>query len=175
MVSGAVNQFLGLVEWGELDYLIVDYPPGTGDIQLTLSQQAPISGAVIVTTPQEISLVDVRRAIQMFEQTGVPILGVCETMSYFVCDACGKTHTIFKHGGGKRIAQNTGIPFLGGVPLDPLVTEGGDRGEPIVSGHPDSPSAQAYIQMAGAVASQLSILNMERGNYLETFVLEWKR
>jgi ATP-binding protein involved in chromosome partitioning len=175
MVSGYVSQFLGNVLWGELDYLVIDYPPGTGDIQLTLSQQGPITGAAIVTTPQDISLVDVRRAIAMFETTRVPVLGVCETMSSFVCDGCGKEHFIFRRGGGEKIASATGVPFLGGVPIDPRVTEGGDTGKPIVLSHPDSPAAEAYRKIAGAVAAQLSILNVERGQYLESFELEWRR
>ncbi len=173
MVSGYVSQFLANVEWGDLDYLIIDYPPGTGDIQLTLSQQAPLTGALVTTTPQEISLVDVRRAIAMFETTRVPVLGVSETMSFFVCDQCGKRHDIFRSGGGERIAKQTGVPFLGGIPIDPRVTEGGDTGLPIVKGYPDSPAAQAYRELAGSVAAQLSILNVERGNYLETFSLQW--
>ena len=174
MVSGYVSQFLANVDWGELDYLIVDYPPGTGDIQLTLSQQAPLTGAVIATTPQEISLADVRRAISMFETTKVPVLGVCETMSWFICDGCGKRHDIFRQGGGDRIARQTGVPLLAQIPIDPHVAEGGDAGVPIVRSHPQSPAAEAYRALAGQVAAQLSILNVERGNYLETFVLDWK-
>jgi ATP-binding protein involved in chromosome partitioning len=174
MASGTISQFLGNVEWGELDYLVIDYPPGTGDVQLTLSQQAPISGAIITTTPQEISLIDVDRAIQMFETTKVPVLGVCETMSYFVCDGCGKKHSIFRSGGGRRVAGRAGVPFLGGVPIDPLVADSGDGGVPILLSHPDSPAALAYREIAGAVAAELSILSVERGSYLETFSLEWK-
>jgi ATP-binding protein involved in chromosome partitioning len=174
MVSGYVSQFLSNVDWGELDYLIIDYPPGTGDVQLTLSQQAPITGAVITTTPQDISLVDVRKAISMFETTKVPVLGVIETMSWFVCDGCGKRHDIFRSGGGQRIADATGVPFLGGVPIDPRVAESGDSGLPVLKSYPDSPAAEAYRDLAGKVAAQLSILNIERGNYLETFSLTWK-
>ncbi|MBI1785899.1 Mrp/NBP35 family ATP-binding protein, partial [Candidatus Sumerlaeota bacterium] len=173
MVSGYVTQFLANVEWGELDDLVIDYPPGTGDIQLTLSQQAPITGAVITTTPQEISLVDVRRAIAMFETTRVPVLGVCETMSYFVCDQCNKKHYIFRSGGGERMAHQAGVPFLGGIPIDPRVTEGGDAGTPIVKSHPGSPAAEAYKELARAVEEQLALLNQERGNYLESFSLDW--
>lgn len=175
MVSGYVTQFIQRVVWGELDYLIIDYPPGTGDIQLTLSQQAPLTGAVIVTTPQEVALADVRRAVSMFETTGVPVLGVCETMSYFICDQCEKRHHIFKQGGGEAIAKSIGVPFLGGVPIDPRVTEGGDEGIPIVKGYPDSPVAMAYREIAGAAVAQLDILEAERGNYLQSFQLEWAR
>ncbi|MCC6750953.1 MAG: Mrp/NBP35 family ATP-binding protein [Deltaproteobacteria bacterium] len=174
MVSGYVSQFLTGVEWGPLDYLIIDYPPGTGDIQLTLSQQCPITGAVVCTTPQEISLIDVRRGIAMFETTKVPVLGVIETMSYFICDGCNKRHDIFRSGGGERIARRIGVPFLGAVPIDPLVAEDSDTGVPVIVGHPDSPAAKAYRELAGAVAAQLSILNVERGSYLETFSLTWK-
>jgi ATP-binding protein involved in chromosome partitioning len=174
MVSQYVNQFLANVQWGELDYLIIDYPPGTGDIQLTLSQAAPISGAVICTTPQGISLIDVSKALSMFETTKVPVLGVVETMSYFVCDGCDKRHNIFRAGGGEKIANKIGVPFLGAIPIDPRVAECGDDGRPIVAAYADSPAAQAYRELSGAVASQLSILNLERGNYLEQFSVEWK-
>ncbi len=174
MVSGYVMQFLSRVEWGELDYLLIDYPPGTGDIQLTLSQQAPITGALIATTPQEISLVDVRKAIAMFERTKVAPIGVVETMSYFVCDGCGKRHDIFRSGGGRRIAETTGIPLLAEIPIDPRVAAGGDDGVPIVKSHPDAPAAKAYRKLAEGVASRLSVLNMQRGDYLDTFVLDWK-
>ncbi len=174
MVSGYVMQFLSRVEWGELDYLIIDYPPGTGDIQLTLSQQAPITGALITTTPQDISLVDVRKAIAMFDRTKVTPVGVVETMSYFVCDGCNKRHDIFRSGGGKRIAEATGIPLLGEIPIDPRVAEGGDEGAPIVRSHPEAPAAVAYRELASAVASRLAVLHMQRGDYLETFALDWK-
>lgn len=173
MVSGYVAQFLNRVHWGELDYLIIDYPPGTGDIQLTLSQQAPLTGAVITTTPQEISLVDVRRAVAMFETTEVPILGVCETMSYFICDGCGKRHDIFRSGGGEKIARMAGVPMLAAVPLDPTVAVGGDQGKPIVETHPDSPSGKAYLELADAVEAQLRVMTAKRGEYLESFSLEW--
>lgn len=174
MVSGYVSQFLGKVLWGDLDYLLIDYPPGTGDIQLTLSQQAPITGAVIVTTPQGIALADVRRAIQMFETTNVPVLGVCETMSYLICDQCEKKHRIFGEGGGEAIAAEVKVPFLGAIPIDPRVTEGGDTGAPILIAYPDSPAAQAYQELAGAVASRLSIINVGRGEAQESFSLDWK-
>ena len=173
MVSGAVSQFLNQVEWGNLDFLIIDYPPGTGDIQLTLSQQAPITGALIVTTPQDISLADVERGIEMFEKTGVQVLGVCETMSYFICDECGKKHFIFGKGGGSHISRATGVPFLGEIPIDPKVAESGDSGYPIVISYPDSIVAQAYTKVAEASAAQLKYLQEVRGDYLETFNLEW--
>jgi ATP-binding protein involved in chromosome partitioning len=174
MVSQYVSQFLANVHWGELDYLIIDYPPGTGDIQLTLSQQAPLTGAVICTTPQAISLADVTKAIAMFETTKVPVLGVVETMSYFVCDQCSKRHNIFREGGGRQIANQIGVPFLGAVPIDARVAEAGDSGTPVVRSNPNSAASQAYVSIAGAIAAQLSVLAIERGNYLESFAVEWK-
>jgi ATP-binding protein involved in chromosome partitioning len=173
MVSGYVSQLLSNVQWGELDYLIVDYPPGTGDVQLTLSQQAPITGAVVTTTPQEISLIDAYKAISLFDTTKIPVIGVIETMSYFICDGCDKRHDIFRSGGGERVADAVGVPFLGQIPLDPAVAAGGDEGHPIVEAAPDSPVAKAYVQVASAMAAQLSVLNHERGSYLESFSLKW--
>jgi ATP-binding protein involved in chromosome partitioning len=173
MVSGYVSQFLSNVDWGDLDYLVIDYPPGTGDIQLTLSQQAPLTGAIISTTPQEVALADVRRAIAMFQTTQAPVLGVCETMSYFICDQCGKRHDIFRSGGGERVARESGVPLLARIPIDSRVAEGGDEGLPIVRGHPDSPAAQAFSQLAAATKDQLTLLREKQGEYLETFALEW--
>ncbi|MBN1514958.1 Mrp/NBP35 family ATP-binding protein [Candidatus Sumerlaeota bacterium] len=174
MVTGATMQFLQQVDWGVLDYLVIDYPPGTGDIQLTLSQNAPLTGAVVVTTPQDIALTDVERAVDMFEKTGVPVLGVCETMSSFICDGCGKEHFIFRSGGGQRIANSIGVPFLGGVPIDPKVADSGDKGFPIVHSHPDSEPAKAYKQIAESVAAQLAIYSAESGHYLKSFQLDWQ-
>lgn len=173
MASGYVTQFLGNVAWGELDYLIVDYPPGTGDIQLTLSQQAAVTAAVVCTTPQDISLIDVRKAIAMFETTKVPRLGVVETMSHFVCDGCGKQHALLGAGGGERIAAETGLPLLGQIPIDPRVVSGGDRGRPIVVEHPEAPAAEAYRRVAGAIAARLSTLHLEQPQALENFALAW--
>ncbi len=172
MVSQYVSQFLNAVEWGDLDYLIIDYPPGTGDIQLTLSQQAPITGALIVTTPQKIALADVKRAIAMFKTTKVPIIGVCETMSYFLTD--DKKHYIFGQGGGHSIAAENDVPFHGEIPIDPLVTESGDSGIPILISHPESPVSKAYRSVAGSMAAQLSIINMQREEVQETFSLNWE-
>ncbi|MCB9555702.1 MAG: Mrp/NBP35 family ATP-binding protein [Deltaproteobacteria bacterium] len=175
IVSGYISQFLANVQWGELDYLVIDYPPGTGDIQLTLSQQAPITGAVVTTTPQEISLIDVKKAMVMFDTTRIPVLGVIETMSYFVCDQCDKRHEIFRSGGGRRVADGLGVPFLGEVPIDPRVAAAGDQGAPIVISAPESPASVAYTELAGALAAQLAVLNIERGSYLESFSLKWDR
>ena len=161
MVSQLIQQFLGGVEWGELDYLIVDMPPGTGDAQLTLCQQAPLAGAVIVTTPQAVSLIDARKGLKMFEKVKVPVLGIIENMSYFECGHCGERTEIFRHGGAREIAGELGVPFLGEIPLDPEVVLGGDEGQPIVLRHPDSPVSKAYVEVARNVAARVSIANAE--------------
>jgi ATP-binding protein involved in chromosome partitioning len=159
MVSGLIQQFLGVVEWGALDYLVIDLPPGTGDIQLTLCQQAPLAGAVIVSTPQDVSLLDARKGLKMFEQVNVPVLGIVENMSYFVCGHCHERTDIFRHGGGQSEAVRLGVPFLGEIPLDPEVVMGGDEGQPILLRNPKSPVSDAYRKVAGAMAAQLSIAN----------------
>ncbi|MGH9801392.1 MAG: P-loop NTPase, partial [Blastocatellia bacterium] len=156
MLTSAVSQFLRQVEWGELDYLIVDMPPGTGDVQLSLAQMVSIAGAVLVTTPQEVALGDVRKAHNMFEQLNVPMLGVVENMSYFEC-AHGEKYYIFGNGGGEALASNFEIPFLGAVPISISIREGGDLGVPIVISQPDSPQAKAFTQAAQNVAAQVSI------------------
>ncbi|MDP7573431.1 MAG: Mrp/NBP35 family ATP-binding protein, partial [Myxococcota bacterium] len=138
MLGGIIQQFLQNVEWGELDYLVIDLPPGTGDVQLTLTQRAPLSGAVVVTTPQEVSLIDAEKGVRMFESVKVPLLGIVENMSYFVCDNCDKKHHIFKSGGGNTLAEKFKVPFLGEIPLIKKVVEGGDSGVPVTMGDPDS-------------------------------------
>ena len=158
MVHGAIQQFLRDVDWGDLDYLIIDLPPGTGDAPLSLSQLIPLSGAVIVTTPQDVALQDVSKGMAMFRQLEVPLLGVVENMSYFICPGCDERHNIFGEGGGARIADQFGVPFLGKVPLQQRVREGGDQGRPVVVTHPDSPEAAAFREVAGAIARQVSIL-----------------
>jgi ATP-binding protein involved in chromosome partitioning len=160
MLHGAVQQFMRDVVWGELDYLVVDLPPGTGDIALSLSQSVPLAGAVVVTTPQGVSISDVRKAVGMFKQLNIPILGVVENMSYFVCEHCHEQTDIFGHGGGKKMAEDLSIPFLGEVPIDTRVREGGDEGRPIVSLFPDAPAARAFSDVAGKVAAQISIRAM---------------
>jgi len=161
MVSGLIQQFLGVVEWGALDYLVIDLPPGTGDIQLTLCQQAPLAGAVIVTTPQDVSLLDARKGLKMFEQVSVPVLGLIENMSFFTCGHCGNRTEIFRHGGGATEATRLGVPFLGEIPLDPEVVMGGDSGQPILLRNPKSAVSEAYRRVAGAMAAQLSIANAQ--------------
>lgn len=174
MAGGLIKQFLTMVSWGELDYLIIDYPPGTGDIQLTLSQTAPISGAVIVTTPQEVSLIDVRKAISMFKTMKVPVLGIIETMSYFICDGCDKKHYLFNQGGGERLMREYGVPLLASIPVDPETSRSGDDGKPQVRDCPESNTAKAYIEAAGAVARQIAILSSNDDGGLSSFSLGWK-
>jgi ATP-binding protein involved in chromosome partitioning len=160
MLHGAVQQFMREVVWGELDYLIVDLPPGTGDVSLTMSQSVPVAGAVVVTTPQGVSVADVRKAVAMFRQLNIPVLGVVENMSYFVCGHCQERTDIFGHGGGARMAEDLKIPFLGEVPIDTRVRSGGDEGKPIVAAAPEAPAALAFQEIAGKVAAQISIQAM---------------
>ncbi|HEV3262588.1 MAG TPA: Mrp/NBP35 family ATP-binding protein [Gemmataceae bacterium] len=154
MVHKAVSQFLTDIDWGQLDYLVIDLPPGTGDAQLTLTQTAPLSGAVIVTTPQEVSLIDARKGLEMFKQVRVPVLGIVENMSYFKGED-GKRIPIFGQGGGQRLAGTAGVPFLGEIPIDPRVAECGDSGDPIVHKYPDSVVAKAYLALATTVVHEL--------------------
>jgi ATP-binding protein involved in chromosome partitioning len=161
ILHGLVKQFLTDVKWGELDYLIVDMPPGTGDVQLSLAQLVPVQGAVLVTTPQEVAVMDVRRALRMFETVAVPVLGVVENMSYFIAPDTNVRYNIFGEGGGQKLAEQYGVPFLGAVPLGLDVREGGDNGVPVVVGQPDSPQAQAFRKVAEEVARQVSIEAMK--------------
>jgi ATP-binding protein involved in chromosome partitioning len=161
MLHGVVRQFLTDVNWGELDYLIVDMPPGTGDVQLSLAQLVPVQGAVMVTTPQEVSISDVRRAVKMFEQVNVPVLGVIENMSYFIAPDTGNRYEIFGKGGGQRLADEYGLNFLGQVPIGFEVREGGDRGVPVVVLAPDTAQSEAFRKVAEEVARQVSIEAMK--------------
>jgi ATP-binding protein involved in chromosome partitioning len=154
MVHKAVTQFLTDIAWGSLDYLIIDLPPGTGDAQLTLTQTAPLSGAIIVTTPQEVSLIDARKGLEMFRQVRVPVLGIVENMSYFIGEDA-RRYEIFRHGGGRKLARDANVPFLGEIPIDSRVAECGDMGDPIVHKYPDTPVAQAYLTLATTVTQQL--------------------
>jgi ATP-binding protein involved in chromosome partitioning len=151
MIHRYLVAFLTQISWGELDYLLIDMPPGTGDAYLSLAQTAPLTGAVVVVTPQDVSLTVARRGVEMFQQVRVPVLGIVENMSYFVGDD-GKRYEIFRHGGGPKLAAATGVPFLGEIPIDPRVSECGDQGQPIVHKFPDSPVGQAYLKLAEAVA-----------------------
>jgi ATP-binding protein involved in chromosome partitioning len=168
MLHGAVQQFMRDVEWGELDYLVVDLPPGTGDVALSMAQSVPMAGAVVVTTPQGVSVADVRKAVAMYRQLNIPILGVIENMSHFVCGHCGERTEIFGNGGGRRMAEELQIPFLGEVPIDTRVREGGDEGRPIVEAAPDSPAARAFSDVARRVAAQISIQNMRVLKVIQT-------
>ena len=156
MLNGVIRQFLYQANWGELDYLIVDMPPGTGDAQLTLTQSVPLAGAVIVTTPQTVSLLDSRKGLKMFQNMGIPVLGIVENMSYFIPpDMPDKQYDIFGSGGGKKTSDELGIDLLGCVPLEISLREGGDRGVPIVLGHPESASAKALKEIAKAIAAKV--------------------
>jgi ATP-binding protein involved in chromosome partitioning len=155
MVMKAVEQLLRDVAWGELDVLVVDMPPGTGDAQLTLSQKVELSGAVIVTTPQDVALADAIKGVAMFQRVGVPVLGIVENMSTFLCPHCGERTDVFGHGGGHAQAKRLGVPFLGEIALDAALRDTGDRGEPIVSARPDSQSSEAFLGIAGDVMAAL--------------------
>jgi len=155
MVAQALTQMLGDVLWGDLDALVVDMPPGTGDVQLTMAQQTPIAGAVIVSTPQDLALIDARRAVAMFQKVEAPILGVIENMSYFLCPHCGGRSEIFSHGGARHDAEQMGVPFLGEAPLDMKIRETSDSGRPVVGAEPDSPQAAVYLNLAAKVKTLL--------------------
>jgi len=157
MASGAIKQFMTDVEWEELDYLIFDMPPGTGDIQLTLCQSIPLTGAVIVTTPQDVSLTDAQKALKMFERVNVPILGVIENMSYFIAPDTGARYDIFGEGGGEKLSNDNNAPFLGQIPIDPRIRVGGDKGVPILKSIPDSKEAAIIKEIARNLAAQVSI------------------
>lgn len=167
MASGAIKQFMTDVEWGELDYLIFDLPPGTGDIQLTLVQTIPLTGAVIVTTPQEVSLIDARKALMMFNRVNVPVLGVIENMSYFIAPDTGKKYDIFGSGGGERISKELNVEFLGGIPIDPRIREGGDNGTPMVYDQPDSDYAKIMMDISRKLTEQVNIRNANQNDKIE--------
>lgn len=152
LVMKAVEQFLRDVAWGELDVLVIDLPPGTGDAQLTLVQKTPLTGAIIVTTPQEVALVDARRGLKMFQKVNTRVLGIVENMSYFICPHCGKKSFIFGSEGGRRSAEELNVPLLGQIPIEPIVTESGDSGVPVVASYPDSASARAFLEVAQRIA-----------------------
>ncbi|MEA2952817.1 MAG: ATP-binding protein involved in chromosome partitioning, partial [Alphaproteobacteria bacterium] len=155
MVMSALTQMLREVEWGTLDVMVVDMPPGTGDAQLTMAQQVPLKGAVIVSTPQDLALIDARRGIAMFRRVNVPVLGIVENMSYFLCPSCGERADIFSHGGARREAERLGVPFLGEIPLHMDIREKSDAGLPVVATEPDGPLAAIYREIAKKVRDQL--------------------
>jgi ATP-binding protein involved in chromosome partitioning len=172
MVTQALSQLLGDTEWGELDYLVIDMPPGTGDIQLTLAQRVPVAGAVIVTTPQDIALADARRGVAMFEKVSVPVLGVVENMSTHRCSNCGHEEHIFGSGGGARMAAEFSLRLLGELPLDIHIREEADGGRPSVVAAPDSPRALAYANVARNAAGTLAVLSKDRSSVFPKIVVE---
>jgi ATP-binding protein involved in chromosome partitioning len=172
MVTQALTQLLGDTRWGDLDYLVVDMPPGTGDIQLTLAQRVPVAGAVIVTTPQDISLLDARKALKMFEKVEVRVLGVVENMSVHVCDRCGHVEHLFGSGGGARMAAQYGVELLGELPLDIRIREAADGGAPTVAAEPGSARALAYFQMARRTAARLATLNKDYSKLFPKITVE---
>lgn len=155
MVHTAIQQFFRDVIWGELDYLLIDLPPGTGDAQLSISQLVSLAGVITVTTPQEVALHDVRKGMTMFQKVNVPLLGIIENMSYYICGHCGDRAEIFSHGGGQRAAEKLGVPFLGAIPIDLAIRAGGDEGMPIVAANPDSPQAKTFRDIAAKIAEAL--------------------
>ena len=157
MVMSALTQMLREVEWGTLDVMVVDMPPGTGDAQLTMAQQVPLKGAVIVSTPQDLALIDARRGIAMFRRVNVPVLGIVENMSTFICPNCGTRTDIFGHGGARAEAERLGVPFLGEVPLDIVIRENSDAGKPVVATQPDGPHAKSYRNIAARVRDSLAV------------------
>jgi ATP-binding protein involved in chromosome partitioning len=157
MLHGVIRQFFQEVRWGQLDYLVIDMPPGTGDVALSLSQTVPVAGAIVVTTPQQVALADSRRAVRMYEKLNIPVLGMIENMSYFVCPNCRHESDIFGRGGGEETAAEMGIPFLGRIPIYEPIRVGSDTGQPIVLSEPDSPAAQAFVHVAEQAAAQVSI------------------
>ena len=155
MVMSAITQMLREVEWGKLDVMVVDMPPGTGDAQLTMAQQVPLKGAVIVSTPQDLALIDARRGVAMFKRVNVPVLGIVENMSYFLCPSCGSRSDIFGYGGARKEAERQGVPFLGEVPLHMTIREKSDSGMPVVATEPDGPHAKIYREIAAKVLEQI--------------------
>ena len=160
MIHSAIRQFFSDVDWGALDYMVIDLPPGTGDAQLTLAQSVPLTGAIIVTTPQDVALGDAVKGLTMFQTLEVPIIGIVENMGSFVCPHCGQPTDIFGTGGGARMAARLGVPFLGSVPIDPRVRNGGDSGRPIVADDPDGPAGATLRQVARDVAARVSVINL---------------
>jgi ATP-binding protein involved in chromosome partitioning len=167
MASGAIKQFMADVEWGELDYLIFDMPPGTGDIQLTLVQTIPLTGSVIVTTPQEVSLIDARKALKMFDRVNVPVLGIIENMSYFIAPDTGNRYDIFGAGGGEKLAEELQTYFLGGIPIDQRIREGSDKGVPVVHDIPDSEEANIVMNISSSLIEQVNLRNSKATGKIE--------
>jgi ATP-binding protein involved in chromosome partitioning len=170
MLHGVLQQFFRQVSWGKLDYLVIDMPPGTGDVALSLSQTVPVAGAIVVTTPQQVSLADSRRAVAMYRKLNIPPLGIIENMSYFVCQNCHQEADIFGRGGGEQMAADLRLPFLGRVPIYQPIREGSDSGVPLVIGDPTSPAAAAFMAVAEQTAAQISIASYQRSTIPLTVV-----
>ncbi|HEX7486899.1 MAG TPA: Mrp/NBP35 family ATP-binding protein [Vicinamibacterales bacterium] len=162
MLHSVIRQFFHEVKWGELDYLLIDMPPGTGDVALSLSQTVPVAGAIVVTTPQEVSLADSRRAVRMYQKLNIPVLGLVENMSYFVCPTCQHESDIFGRGGGERTAREMDVPFLGRIPIYEPIRRGGDSGHPLVIAEPESAVARAFFSAAEQLAVQVSIASYQK-------------
>ena len=171
MLHGALQQFFREVRWVDLDYLVIDMPPGTGDVALTLSQTVPVAGAVVVTTPQQVSLADSRRAVAMYKKLNIPPIGILENMSHFVCPNCQHESDIFGGGGGERMAKDLGVPFIGRVPIYQPIREGGDSGIPVLISEPDSPAARAFISAAERLAAEVSIASYNRATTIPLTVV----
>jgi ATP-binding protein involved in chromosome partitioning len=170
MLHGALQQFFRDARWENLDYLIVDMPPGTGDVALSLSQTVPVAGAIVVTTPQQVSLSDTRRAVAMYKKLNIPPIGLIENMSYFACPSCAHEADIFGRGGGERLAEELGVPFLGRLPIYQPIREGSDSGIPVIISEPDSVAARAFIAAAERTAAQVSIASYSRATIPLTVV-----
>lgn len=170
IANSVITQFIEGVEWGPLDYLMIDFPPGTGDIQLTLAQKAHLSGALMVTTPQNVALLDVRKALNLFHQVNVPVLGIIENMSYYYHEKTDEKIAIFGEGGGKRLASECNLPYFGQIPIDPALCESGDRGSPL----PDGRTAEVFLTLANLLDKQVQHLRTKRAGALSSFQLNWK-
>jgi len=162
MLHGALQQFFREARWVNLDYLIVDMPPGTGDVALSLSQTVPVAGAIVVTTPQQVSLADSRRAVAMYKKLNIPPLGIVENMAYFACPNCQHEADIFGHGGGEQMALDLGVPFIGRIPIYQPIREGSDNGVPLMISEPDSPASRAFLAAAERMAAQISLASYNR-------------
>jgi ATP-binding protein involved in chromosome partitioning len=171
MLHGALQQFFREVRWTDLDYLVVDMPPGTGDVALTLSQTVPVAGAIVVTTPQQVSLADSRRAVAMYKKLNIPPIGIIENMSYFACPNCSHESAIFGHGGGEQMAGELGVPFIGRIPIYQPIREGGDSGVPLTISEPDSPASRAFMGAAERMAAQVSLASYNRATTIPLTVV----
>lgn len=174
MAANLLFQLFSKTEWGDLDYLIIDYPPGTGDIQLSLSQQLVIDAALMVTTPQAVACLDVRKAIEAFRTLKVPVIGIVENMSYFVCRECNARHEIFASGGGKRLAEETNLPLLAQIPVEEAISQGAERGKTLIAEHPESKTAAAFFDLAEKVSAGFRQIDASKSNRLSSFSLQWQ-